>query len=87
MVARHHTRSRLDGFSLALYLKKFHADDPLFQDSKVITSVYPYEYSETFSDKLYSGLEFDGIEGEDLAHFKSAETETLSEAGFVTAMP
>ena len=26
-------------------------------------------------------MEFDGIEGEDLAHFTSAETGTLSEAG------
>lgn len=66
---------------LPLYLKKFHADDPLFQEAKVITSVYPYDYSESFSDKLYSGLEFDGIEGDDLNHFKLAQTETLSETG------
>ena len=66
---------------LPLYLKKFHADDPLFQDSKVIPSIYPSESSEAFSEKLHSGLEFDGIEGEDLAHFTSPHIETLSEAG------
>lgn len=66
---------------LPLYLKRFHADDPLFQDAKIITSIYPYEYCEPFSDKLKNGLQFDGIPSEDLANFESADVDCLSKAG------
>lgn len=66
---------------LPLYLKRFHADDPLFQDAKVITSVYDFDYCEPFTDKLMNGLRFDGIPEEDLTHFDSADVDCLSKAG------
>lgn len=68
---------------LPLYLKRFHADDPLFQDSKVITSVYNYDYSDSFTEKLYNGLEFDGIPSDDLANFESPNIDSLSKAGIL----
>jgi starch synthase len=66
---------------LPLYLKRFHSDDPLFQDAKIITSVYSYDYAEKFSDKLMNGLRFDGIPEEDVEKFAAADVDSLNKAG------
>jgi starch synthase len=69
------------GSLLPLYLKKFHADDPLFADTKIVSSIYGFDYCEPFSDKLKKGLEFDGVNGQDIHHFDNADVDCLNKAG------
>lgn len=56
---------------LPLYLKKYFADEPLFTDSKVVTSIYAEgfagELGENFSDKI----KFDNIGADDLKVIES----------------
>jgi starch synthase len=66
---------------LPLYLKEFHSDDPLFMDTKVISSVYSFDYCEPFSEKLMNALSFDGVDSKHLKNFESADVDCLSKAG------
>lgn len=67
---------------MPLYLKKFHYDDPLFAESKVIMSVYDSKDQE-MPNTLIDNLSFDGIDGDDLAHFENAKLEDLYKSGAV----
>lgn len=65
---------------LPMYLKKFHYDDPLFAESKLVMSVYNHK-EHTMGDSLKKNLEFDGIDGEDLAKWEGADLNKLYAAG------
>lgn len=64
---------------LPLYLKKFHYDDPLFAESKLVISVYG-EKSDQMPDTLEENLRFDGINGDDISKYKNASLECLNKA-------
>ena len=51
---------------LPLYLKKFYADEPLFSESKIVTSVYKKSFEGTLNKALSKKISFDGIAQEDL---------------------
>lgn len=65
---------------MPLYLKKFHYDDPLFAESKVVLSVYNSKASK-MPDTLVENLKFDGINGQDIKKFEGADLNTLYTAG------
>ncbi|QXP56878.1 glycogen/starch synthase [Cellulophaga sp. HaHa_2_95] len=44
-----------------LYLKKYYADEPLFSESKVVTSVYSKGFEEELNPDIVKKIEFDGI--------------------------
>ena len=44
-----------------LYLKQFYADEPLFADSKVVTSVYNQGFDDELDNELVNKIAFDGI--------------------------
>ena len=44
-----------------LYLKKLFADDPVFDKSKIVSSVYSKSFSESLSKKIVEKIQFDGI--------------------------
>jgi len=50
-----------------LYLKKYYADEPLFSESKVVTSVYSKGFEEELNTDLIKKIAFDGIPEESLA--------------------
>jgi starch synthase len=50
-----------------LYLKKYYADEPLFSESKVVTSVYSKGFDEELSPDMVKKIEFDGISSADIA--------------------
>jgi starch synthase len=46
---------------LPLYLKEFYKDDPLFADSKIVTSVYNNGFDGTLNNELANKVKFDNI--------------------------
>ena len=51
-----------------LYIKRSYKNDPLFQDTKVVYSVYNDAFETTLSPEYKNKLMFKGIEESDLAH-------------------
>lgn len=62
---------------LPLYLKKLHADDPHFTDSKVVVSIYNQGFKGSLNKKLTSKLAFDGIESSDVDVVSNPEYSNL----------
>ena len=57
-----------------MYLNTYYKDEPIFSDSKIVTSVYKKDFSGVVSKKIKSKVEFDLIPKKDI--------ETLSNANF-----
>lgn len=49
---------------LPLYLKKYYGDEPLFTDSKIVTSVYAQDFDNTLDKEMLSKIRFDNINGD-----------------------
>ena len=47
-----------------LYLKKLYSDDPIFDKSKIVSSLYGKSFDGSLSKKLSEKIEFDGVEGD-----------------------
>ena len=47
-----------------LYLKKLYADDPAFDNSKIVSSLYSKSFEGSLSKKITEKIEFDGVEGD-----------------------
>jgi len=52
---------------LPMYLKNYYADEPLFAQSKIVTSVYGSKFEGTLNTQLIDKVAFDGIAKEDIA--------------------
>lgn len=52
---------------LPLYLKTYYADEPLFEGSKIVTSVYNQGYDGALDSKCIDKVKFDGIADEAIA--------------------
>ncbi|MGB0788106.1 MAG: glycogen/starch synthase [Marinirhabdus sp.] len=46
---------------LPLYLKEYYTDEPLFENSKVITSVYKQGFPDTLDKDVKKKIQFDGV--------------------------
>lgn len=55
---------------LPLYLKHYYADEPLFADSKIVTSVYKEGFEGELDAKMKKKINFDGIPSEAIAHLE-----------------
>src|SRR5690606_7763001 len=49
---------------LPLYLKKYYGNEPLFENSKIVTSVYDQDFDGVLSDNTIEKVRFDGIDEE-----------------------
>ena len=47
---------------LPLYLKEYYKDEPLFNDSKIVTSIYSQSFDETLNKEMFEKIKFDNIE-------------------------
>ena len=47
---------------LPLYLKQYYKDEPLFKESKVVTSIYGQSFDETLNAGMVEKIQFDEIE-------------------------
>ncbi len=51
---------------IPLYLKKAFKEDPLFQDSKIVYSLYDNDFNSTLDPKFREKLHLDGVEQQDV---------------------
>jgi starch synthase len=56
---------------LPLYLKKYYGSEPLFENSKIVTSVYNQGFDGTLDKDIINKILYDGIEREDIAELEN----------------
>jgi len=56
---------------LPLYLRTYYADEPLFADSKIVTSVYSNGFDGNLDVNMKKKILFDGITGDSISHLDS----------------
>ena len=61
-----------------LYIKKLYQDDPHFQDTKVVYSVYEDSFNKNWDSKFHEKLKFDGFNEEDIASLKEVDFVALN---------
>ncbi len=54
---------------LPLYLKNYYGNDPLFEDSKIVTSVYNQSFDGALDESIKEKLQFDALDDEVLHEF------------------
>jgi starch synthase len=55
---------------LPLYLKKYYGNEPLFENSKIVTSVYNQGFTGTLDTDVISKILYDGIEEDEISELK-----------------
>ncbi len=55
---------------LPLYLKQYYASEPLFKQSKIVTSVYNTGFDDTLNEQLIDKIAFDGINKDDISELE-----------------
>ncbi len=58
---------------LPLYLKTYYNNEPLFENSKIVTSVYNQGFENTLNTELIEKIKFDGIEAEVVEHLATPD--------------
>lgn len=56
---------------LPLYLRNYYGNEPLFNESKIVTSVYNQDFDNTLDEKMQEKLLFDGLETDTISHLKT----------------
>ena len=62
---------------LPLYLKNIYKDEPIFANSKIVTSIYAKDFDKVISKNLYDKVAFDNIPLELISPLKKASFENL----------
>tara|TARA_B100000575_G_scaffold294080_1_gene307919 strand:+ start:1636 stop:2445 length:810 start_codon:yes stop_codon:yes gene_type:complete len=62
---------------LPLYLKQIYKDEPIFQKSKIITSLYENEFEKTLNKKMIDKILFDEIDKKYILDLKKPSYENL----------
>ncbi|MGW9684288.1 glycogen/starch synthase [Flagellimonas sp. 2504JD1-5] len=62
---------------LPLYLRKYYADEPLFADSKIVTSIYDRAYEGELDEGMIDKIAFDGIEKESISSLSKPDYNNL----------
>ena len=76
----------MDGKFLPMYLKKFYHDDPIFEKTKIVVSLYNQSFEGTLSDDLGNKLKFDGHSEDDIKGFEKADYKKLTETAKIIQM-
>lgn len=63
---------------LPIYIKQYYHDDPLFENTKLVTSIYDKEFDKPLNNRLKEKLACDGLNASDL--------EVVSEPGYENLM-
>ena len=58
---------------LPLYLKEFYKNEPLFTESKIVTSIYQKSFEGALNSKMINKIKFDNIEEDLIKTFKYTE--------------
>lgn len=62
---------------LPLYLKKYYGDEPLFAESKIVTSVYNKGFDASLNSNMLEKVKYDGFSDEDVEVLKEADYNNL----------
>ncbi|WP_222982052.1 glycogen/starch synthase [Flagellimonas meishanensis] len=62
---------------LPLYLRKYYADEPLFADSKIITSIYGRDFEGELNPEMMDKIAFDGIEKDSIGSLAQPDYNNL----------
>lgn len=62
---------------LPLYLRNYYGNEPLFENSKIVTSVYNQGFSGTLNEKVIDKVLYDGMEEENLEELKTPDYTNL----------
>ncbi len=62
---------------LPLYLKEYFKDEPLFNESKIVTSIYNQGFDGTLNKDMVAKIKFDGIESNTLTTLEKPDYESL----------
>ena len=60
-----------------LYLKTYYADEPLFAESKIVSSIYKQDFNGVISKKIHDKVTFDNIDEADITDLKNATYNSL----------
>ncbi|WP_298954974.1 glycogen/starch synthase [uncultured Nonlabens sp.] len=55
---------------LPLYLKNYYGNDPLFEESKIVTSIYNQSFEGALDDEMVEKLQYDALDDEALEEFE-----------------
>ena len=62
---------------LPLYLRNYYDKEPLFENSKIVTSIYNQGFENTLDKKVIDKLMFDGIEKEDIQELSKPDYDNM----------
>ncbi len=65
---------------LPLYVKKSYRDNPLFNETKVVISIYDDDFKEDMDADIQKKIKYDGITKQDLAYYKKPNYVNLMKA-------
>ena len=58
---------------LPLYLRNYYGNEPLFENSKIVTSVYEQGFTGELNNNVLDKILYDGIEGENVQELKTPD--------------
>ena len=62
---------------MPLYLRNYYGNEPLFKDSKIVTSVYNQSFDNSLNKELKEKILFDGLENSNVKHLKDPNYTSL----------
>ncbi|WP_299674566.1 glycogen/starch synthase [uncultured Dokdonia sp.] len=62
---------------LPLYLKKYYASEPLFSQSKIVTSIYNQGFEGSLNKEMINKIAFDGVDTESISELQDPTYENL----------
>lgn len=62
---------------LPMYLKEFYREEPLFNESKIVTSLYSNEFSGKLNEDLINKVRFDKIKSDSIIHLENPTQENI----------
>lgn len=62
---------------LPLYLRNYYGNEPLFENSKIVTSVYNQGFTGKLNEKVMDKILFDGVEEENILELKEPDYKNM----------
>jgi len=62
---------------LPLYLKQYYASEPLFSQSKIVTSIYNQGYEGSLNKEMINKIAFDGVDTASISELEDPTYENL----------
>ncbi|MGB5982828.1 MAG: glycogen/starch synthase [Nonlabens sp.] len=70
---------------LPLYLKNYYGNDPLFEESKIVTSVYNQSFDGALDDEMIDKLRYDALDEDAISIFEDATYDNLMRSAILNS--